>query len=521
MGFRSGFKKSGIYSAHSRLAILAIPLTFLCGSAGASIPSTNAKFAVGPDSNYTLLIQSLTAAQTRIWANIYEFDQTPIAALMIDKIRQGLEVRVLIETQPCCNNKMTDEAKKIIRSLHAEMQKAGTNPNSRIFLMGEKINPGPAATPVPLPGGGANPPAVTPVPSPIPTALTRRYRYNHAKYIAIDDTHVLISSENLTEKGHPLPGTVGNRGYTADFTDAKFVGDVKATFTEDTDASKNTDVLEVGPGDILPLWMGEMSDVLQNEPIHWEILKRSYTETESDPAKKRRNKAVAGADGYAASIEYFYSPKSLPGLEKFIDTAKKTLRIEFMSMPSTWSAGRGTTIVNPIVARAIQAASKGVRVKVLLNDERTFDTNPNPTTAKGNELTVAYLDKMATCYRLPITSKIIDVNAVGISYIHNKGMIADHDHVLISSINGTKNSVVGNRETAVSVESTDLGAYYTKVHDYDWTRTTQAFSDGRTQLARAKFPDCPTMPLVQESGSTDPIFRAVGNAAGFGIIKFF
>ncbi len=374
--------------------------------------------------------------------------------------------------------------------------------------MGANVNPPPPVIIQPENPNAEPTPQATP--APVPTAK-RRYRYNHAKYAVIDGMHVTISSENLTEKGHPLPGTVGNRGYTADFVDANLVQQLSATFAEDTDP-KNSDVLGVGPNDVLPLWLGEMADVIQNEPIHWEVLKKSQSEVQA----KRKQKAILGSEGFASKIDYFFSPQSLKGLQEFVDRATTSLKVEFMSMPATWSSGGSRTIVNPIVARAINAASNGVRVRFLLNDERTFDPKP-PTAAKGNEITVAYLDKIADCYNLPISSKIIDVNATGISYIHNKGMIADGKNVLISSINGTANSVQGNRETAVSVQSEDMGAYYTIAHDYDWTKTTQAFSDERVKLARDLFQSCPALPLASEDGSADPIFRT----PGFGILKFY
>ena len=70
MGIRSGFRKVaviGLYCAGIALA-----------QAHNAQAENNAKFAVGPDSNYTLLINTLKSAKSQILINIYEFDQAPI-----------------------------------------------------------------------------------------------------------------------------------------------------------------------------------------------------------------------------------------------------------------------------------------------------------------------------------------------------------------------------------------------------------------------------------------------------------
>ena len=39
------------------------------------------------------------------------------------------------------------------------------------------------------------------------------YRYDHAKYVVIDDRAVLVTSENFGHTGFPSTGETGNRGW--------------------------------------------------------------------------------------------------------------------------------------------------------------------------------------------------------------------------------------------------------------------------------------------------------------------
>jgi phosphatidylserine/phosphatidylglycerophosphate/cardiolipin synthase-like enzyme len=62
---------------------------------------------------------------------------------------------------------------------------------------------------------------------------------------------------------------------------------------------------------------------------------------------------------------------------------------------------------------------------------------------------------------------------VEVNYVHNKGMVADGSRVFVSSINGTENAIMNNREVAVSVVSPDAAQYFGKVFDTDWQLSTK------------------------------------------------
>jgi phosphatidylserine/phosphatidylglycerophosphate/cardiolipin synthase-like enzyme len=167
----------------------------------------------------------------------------------------------------------------------------------------------------------------------------------------------------------------------------------------------------------------------------------------------------------------------MPGIEAFIASAKTMLRLEQASLPHLW---RGAP--SPWVSKLIEAASNSahpVKTQILLNDESVFELrrgisirneDPKPPLPREtqNERAARFINEIALCKKIPIEAKIVDVRKLEITYIHNKGMIADNDQVFVSSINGTQNSVSNNREVALHVRSQDAAEYYSRAFDFDW-----------------------------------------------------
>jgi cardiolipin synthase len=433
---------------------------------------SSASYAVGPDSNFDLLLKTLDSAQKKLLINIYQFENSVIADHLIARIKSGVTVEILLETEPCCTRRMGEEGKAVLRKIHSAMKASG-NKNHKIFLMGSKL----VASQTPF---------------------KRRFTYNHAKYLIADNHLVHMSSENFTETGHPVPGLIGNRGWDIAIENNSLVQKMNALFTEDTDLSFK-DVLLIKPEkDGLPAWA-------------------NYSPTQETPAAataqtpaQRKNQNIKFETGNISQAELIVAPDSIADMKTFMDRANNTLNIQFMSLPSTW--GRQSTLrINPIVEKAIEAASRGVKVRVLLNDERVFvDTSADPQVAKGNEKTAALLERIAECKKIDIAAKIIDIEATGIRYIHNKGILVDSDQVLVSSINGTENSVKNNRETALAITSTDTSAYFTKIFDYDWNLTSQSYSDSKINIAKSQLIGCPSVPAETNQSPTNLLSSGLG-----------
>ncbi|MBI3535711.1 MAG: hypothetical protein HY072_09545 [Deltaproteobacteria bacterium] len=187
---------------------------------------------------------------------------------------------------------------------------------------------------------------------------------------------------------------------------------------------------------------------------------------------KRPVPTFAEESGEVTDAALITSPNALDDLVSLIDSAREHLELEFMSLPSTWLKSSGTRIQSPIVSALIAAAKRGVEVKVLLNNEWVFSPKQPPNAPpKPNMVTAQLLQAYAKCYNFPIAAKIVDEKALGITYIHNKGMLIDSEKAFINSINGTQNSVVANREVGVVLESPDAANYYEKAFQIDWEKS--------------------------------------------------
>ena len=69
---------------------------------------------------------------------------------------------------------------------------------------------------------------------------------------------------------------------------------------------------------------------------------------------------------------------------------------------------------------------------------------------------------------------VADLKAMGVDYIHNKGVVVDGNKTLISSINWDENAVEKNREAAVVITSTDIYNHYEALFQHDWDVSTNS-----------------------------------------------
>ncbi len=386
-----------------------------------------ARFAVGPDSNQQMLVSALNSAQQELLINIYQIDTPAIVAPILDKINQGLSVTLLVESSPVGGRGAT-EAKALNQIKNAMLSNG--SPNQHLYLMGARSRD-----------------------------EKRRFRFDHAKYLVIDSQRVYVSSENFTSTGHADAGKVGNRGWDTVLDDSKLAGQLMDIFQSDIDPQY---------GDIL----------------EYEVSSEVVVQSRERSAKARTIQAYPAQAGHVDEITLVTSPNSLEGVLNIIRSARQSLKVEEMSIPLNWR--ESGTIQDPLVTEIINAAERGVRVQVLLNDDQVFNHSSHRndiTSLKGNEETVQYLGSYAKSHRLPLEARIINISAVQITYIHNKGIIADDQTVFVSSINGTHNSITNNREVGVVLGSRDAAAYFTPVFDFDWSQSG-ASNDTIPQLLR-------------------------------------
>ena len=418
---------SAIAKTTTRFCVLLCWTTLLVGSITAH--AFPVKFGIGPDNNQSVLTSTIRSAKESLLINIYQFDNSEVAQAVIDRIEAGVAVSILLEGQPL--GQLSADGKKVLSALQSAMADAHSRQN-HLYIMSSATSTGQLAS-----------------------KSTRRYRYDHAKYIVIDESRVLVSSENFTGTGHAKAGTVGNRGWEAVVDNTELAHDLINIFNTDIDESFG-DVRE------LPARLGT---------------------TDLPVGKKnegRKVPAIAAGRGEASDLKLIDSPNSLDGLTTLIQSARNTLDLEFMSLPSNWRTPvKGQS---PLVTELIRAAQRGVRVRVLLNDDTVFDksasasdpsddeTDP-PEPLKPNQVTVNLLQSIGSSEHVSLSARIVDIKAVGITYIHNKGITVDGTKVLVSSINGTSNSIMNNREVGIILTSPDAAQYFGNAFAFDWAQS--------------------------------------------------
>jgi phosphatidylserine/phosphatidylglycerophosphate/cardiolipin synthase-like enzyme len=454
-------------SLTSRAAFALCVLSFSLASLS-SLPTSNAyafKVQVGtaPDNTLSLILGAIGSAKRSLLINIYELASPEIAQAIIDRINHGVHVEMLQEGEP------VGGVSAASRGLQAQIALAmEAHPKCcRYAEMRKGV-------------GGA-----------------RRFRYDHAKYIVIDQSALLLGSENYSPGGHPEPGTLGNRGWEVLVADTQPAQWFTKLFMVDSDPRQP---------DIHSL-------------LHAGITRQA---TPPMPVIVPARSAVINPVLDATDGQIITSPDtSLQGILGLIQSARKTLDIEQMSFNMNWVTSSNNAPnekgMSPIAQAIADAARRGVRVRILLNDEFAFINGGNHGGTDGsdgtgaepdntmnmwpsgkttpNRRTVQAFTQLAAAERLPIEARIANLKAMGVAYIHNKGVIVDGKITLISSINWTQNSITNNRETAVALKSTQIAAFFGQAFNLDWNRSAATTSAVQAQ---------PKTTIVEPSIATKP-----------------
>ncbi|MGZ3698398.1 MAG: phospholipase D-like domain-containing protein [Bdellovibrionota bacterium] len=392
---------------------LVFAISLISALASPAFASTEVQVSEAPTNNLTMTVDAIKSAQHSLFLNIYDLSSPEVADALLDRIQNGIQVQILEEGEPF--GRMSAAAHGIQLQLARAMRSA-RNANDHFFMMT---------------GQGGK--------------VKRRFHYDHAKYTVIDGQRLLIGSENYSPTGNPKPGTTGNRGWEVLIHDPVLSAKFLSVFKSDTNLSH---------GDVQDLTKSAQLDELAEEP---------------------NPKATAPSTGgglwnglptlQADSAQMITSPDtSLSGLTAAIRSARRSIDVQQMEFATKWGLGGGTS---PLLTELIAAAKRGVRVRVLVNDERVFDTCNHPPHLT-NVNTAALLNKTASSGHLPLQARVANVQGMGVDYIHNKGVLVDDDRTLVSSINWTENAVEKNREAAVLLQSTEISAHYKALFNSDW-----------------------------------------------------
>ncbi len=367
------------------------------------------QLAEAPKNDLVLTINSIKSAQQSLLINVYELTSPAIKDAIVDKILEGVHVEILLEGQPVVGRKQTGRRfeGEIIEAMHKMPES-----NNHFFIMGSNDH------------------------------APRRFRFDHAKYDIIDGKFVLIGSENASPTGQPESGYTGNRGWEVGFTHNIIAKKMTQIFHEDSDIN-NSDVVDA-------LREGALADIFD------------YDFMPEDLGDSSKLPKVA----QASSATIITSPdNSKQGLLALLNNAKKSIDLELLSLSSTWGQSPNSPLINAI----IDAANRGVRVRVLLNDDAVFDHGKNPEKRK-NVISAKLLNQASK----NIIARIADLKAMGVDCIHNKGMLIDGNITLVSSINWNQNSIENNREVGVVLTGKQIYNHYEAIFQSDWKASAKS-----------------------------------------------
>jgi len=358
-----------------------------------------------PDCSYEVFSAAVAEADREILVNVYEFTDEKMAGDLISARDRGVTVTVLLEGGPV----------------------GGISPEGRAVA------------------GALNRSGIPVLSMTTTDAAHAKYRYDHAKYLVVDGSAVLVGSENFKPGGYPAPGLQGNRGWGVLLEDPEVAAYFREVF-----------LLDAAGGDIVPL-EGTAAGL--------------YTPWAPDYTVEF---TACRAEG--ARVTPVVSPDTSALILELIEGAEESIAIE-----QAYITNETASEFNPYLAAAIDASRRGVAVRVLL-DSAWFNTEG----AADNDEMVAVINRLAAAEGLPLEARLADLEANNLAKIHNKGVIVDGRAVLVSSINWNANSPAFNREAGVIIEHPEIAAYYTGIFEDDWDASKEKETGGTPGPDRLK-----------------------------------
>jgi len=349
---------------------------------------------VSPDSSFITIKKYLNLANESIHLNMYELTNPYLCDEIINCLLRNVSVNILIEGGPVGG--VCDTEKYLLNRIHTY--------------------------------GGI----IRVKTSDIKNKVFSRYRFNHAKYLVIDNNTTIIESCNWAETGVPIDPSFGNREWGVVVKNSSFADYYLDVFLYDWDLSFST---------IVPFI-----------ELEWYIPNNYYFDNYY--YKGNYEKQFCSEVFYGNfSVKPVFSPDtSFIEIYNLLNSAEKTIYIEQLYIYKYWDKE-----LNPFLEVLSKKAKNGVDVRVIMNYNPVYDSTNQKTNQTKN-----YLEKNN------VKVKFIYTNWSVFTNIHNKGAIIDNKSVLVSSINWNKNSFMNNREAGIIIENKNVSSYYSSVFFYDW-----------------------------------------------------
>ncbi|MCK4444052.1 MAG: lamin tail domain-containing protein, partial [Thermoplasmata archaeon] len=370
-----------------------------------------------PDTSYDVIVREIEGAEDSISINVYEFTNKDIANALLSALARGVSIRILLDGSPVGGVKTTEtEVLDILSQNGAAVR----------LLKGDESQD-----------------------------IHSRYTFNHGKYALLDGDTTIVCSENWGDSGIPANNRTGNRGWGM-LVRAEEVHDYfEMIFESDWNPQSRDSVA----------YQQVRTGIVTSEPV--EDIPTSYEYVGAFPDfSKTGSFRVRPAISPDTSLDE-------STVLNMIRSADEELLVEQFYIRPNW--GSDKSMMNPYLEEVVKAARRGIQVYVLLDSSWYNTERDDPY---DNDNVVAYLNALNDGEGLPIQAKLINSNSHGYLKLHNKGLIADGEEVLISSINWNKNSITSNREIGIIVYDADVASFYRELFFYDWKDdVTSPFAD--------------------------------------------
>jgi len=361
--------------------------------------------AVAPEGTLDVISQTVASARHSLRIEVYTLKSVALYQAIADRIQAGVVVTMLLESDP--SGGMEDVEKWIIQRLHDP-------PTSTTYLIGR---------------------------------TAPRYRYQHAKFILVDERLALVSSENLSPSSLPSDpkanGTMGHRGFVAVTDSPGVFTHLAKVFHRDCDPLHHRDVAPYDgtyapPDGFAPLpspdwttYTAPFTAPLVTTASHMSVLQAPEN-------------ALRDQDG-------------LLGLLSRVGIGDQVAMMQ-LNEPLTWTTDAGSAGLNPRLQAIVRAARRGGEVRVLL--DAYHESN--------NTETCLALNSAAAQEGLNITCRLANVTGLG---VHTKAFLVrtgEEHWIHLGSINGTENGSKRNREVALQFRSSEAYEQVMNVFQHDW-----------------------------------------------------
>ncbi|MCK5559043.1 MAG: lamin tail domain-containing protein, partial [Thermoplasmata archaeon] len=424
---------------------------------------------VSPENTFEVISNELNTAKQSIWINVYQLTHLKFLEILEAALTRGVEVRLILEGEPVgwnLTNVDIEDYKDSKQDPFTEKYIANrlSQKGARVIFLTDK-------------DAGD---------------MRKRYTYNHAKYLIIDEKTLILLSGNLKPSSIPADPSLGygNREWGAVIHNTEVAGYFKNVFEADW----------------LPL------NEYRNDTRYFESTHPTYGAPpayfEPQPhAKSGWYQPLSNLDyqAFEASDTYKVSPVLSPDTSALVEgsitgtinSAAQSVYVNQADINIDWVYSRGgnrhfkfnwsdeaSRFLNwgdgyehhsQYLQALVDAAMRGCDVKILV-DSRFSEFNYEVYEgSQDNELdnidTILYINHLAELLGIETKLEARLCHLGGLSKVHNKGLIVDSKIVLVSSINWNFNSVMNNREAALLIENAKFAQFFETVFISDWSRS--------------------------------------------------